>query len=185
MHANSEIIVKSDVLTKVDKKIMINWESWKEKMLANRNFDICLDEFHNVMHSRRAMSNESVELSKWIAQIRKICGGSDNDLILVSQELERIDVTCRDLANQIILCRSIKLDQKTDTVVREGGRTKHKFLQKHLIMQYVFNGLGCVQQYKTFRLSGTRSYSYRKAFVANPYYRFYDTLLLVEFDDVL
>ena len=91
------------------KEKKVNYEFWNEQKKKGR-FSIYLDEVHNIMHSRLAMTRQNVLMSMWISQIRKVFGDQESDhLYLITQKLKRIDVSLRDLAHWIIECRKITL----------------------------------------------------------------------------
>jgi len=122
---------KDDVLlTTTDGKkttTQVNWEFWEN----TRNVDIFLDELHNLINSRRAMSKENIAYSEWIAQIRKIWGeqgdqnhldtlkkmnnnlfhkvvdrfiAKSNNIYLITQKVRKIDINFRELCHVYIQC---------------------------------------------------------------------------------
>lgn len=161
-----------------------NWEYWKAQIKKHKGFHIYLDEVHNLMNARRSMSKQNVALMAWVSQIRKVTGDSEiHDLIVISQELERMDITIRDLLNEIIYCEKITLPQHTPTLAYKRGKIQLLDLPKTYIMQTVFTGTRCVPQYWSWRLGGARTYTSRRAFYANPMFKYYNSYEIVEFGE--
>lgn len=135
----------------------VNWKFW-EKARQKGNFSIVLDEVHNLVHSRRSMSKTNILMSKWISQIRKILADKeDSHLILISQKIRKIDVDMRELANLIIECSSIRIGKRT--WIRQNFYSSIEAYEYGMKMKSKF------------------------IFRANPYFRYYDTLDLVTFED--
>ena len=110
----------------------INWEFWEK----NRNCDVFLDELHNLISSRRAMSKINQAFSEWISQIRKIWGSTgdqnqidllkrmnnktfgkyvdrimakSNNIYLITQRVRKIDINFRELCHVYVQCQKIKI----------------------------------------------------------------------------
>jgi len=83
----------ADIIKKEKKGLKVNWEFWEDVRRKHKNYSIYLDEIHNIIHSRRAMSKTNILMSKWVSQIRKILSDSPNNhLYLISQTMRKIDV---------------------------------------------------------------------------------------------
>jgi len=154
---NYHRIKVKDIITKNKKACAVNWKFWEKIRNTHKNYSIYLDEVHNIIHSRRSMSKVNIVMSKWVSQIRKILSDSPNNhLYLISQTLRKIDIDFRDLSQLVCRCR------------------KYEFGGKIYIKQEWFAG---VEDY----LMGIKRYAFR--FQANPYYKYYDRLGLVTFED--
>ena len=122
-------------------------------------------------------------MTLFLAQIRKILGTNEqNDLILSSQRVENIDVVARDLCQELIVCSKIALpNRRIATITRENGRKIIKDLPAVFIMQHIFKGAYCVQNYVSWRDFGEKTYHARTGFFANPYFKYYDSYALIDF----
>ena len=188
---NSKRLKINDIITKKEKddkkskgKDVVNWKFWRGEIQKFRNFNIAVDELHNLMHSRRSMSKFNILMSMWIAQIRKVCGSSEKThFYAISQELERIDISVRDLANLIVWCRKVETKQKITTTVRENGRLFKKEMPMVWIVRYYFLGSDCTRRYSLFRWNGEKSYNFRTKFLANEYFSHYDSYELIDFGE--
>ncbi len=135
----------------------VNWDFWEKARKKHNSFSIVLDEVHNIMHSRTSMTKTNILMSKWISQIRKILSDHpENHLILISQKIRKIDVDARELAQAIIQCKKIELDEGT------------------FIIQDIF---GDIDHYMFGRRMG------RKIYRGEQYFKYYDMLDLVTFED--
>lgn len=160
----------------------LNWEFWNKMKNEHEGFHVYLDEIHNIMHSRLSMTKQNVLMSSWVAQIRKILGGNEKyDLVCISQELERIDVSVRDLTNEIILCKKFQTGRLLPTIIYNHGKKKMKMLPEILIICYYFKGSMCTRNYLAFRDRGVKTYNYRTSFLANVYFRYFDSYELIDF----
>lgn len=185
-HIISEEVIgvkKSGIAIK-DRKI--NWEFWNKN--RESGYDICLDEVHNIIHSRMAMSKNNVLLTTWISQIRKILGDNENYHIwLISQRLGRIDVAFRDLLMKIIHCAKFQIDIPMPTYVRYRDKKILKTLPMTIIFQYEFSGVNCVRNYEFWlenpKLAKRRKLYRRSYFVANRYFQYYDSYEIVNFGE--
>lgn len=149
----SDIIIKGEK-TKDSK---INWEFWENLREEKKNFSIFLDEAHNFISSRSSMSSQNKLFSKWVSQIRKIFSDDENNhIFLITQYIKKIDVNFRDMAFGIILCK------------------KRIFKNKTWISQNVYDGLDRYEY-------GKKAFS--KVFLANPYFRYYNTKEMITFGD--
>ena len=149
----SDIMLPSD--EEKSKKFRINWEFWEAA--RKQNFSIYLDEVHNLINSRQSMSGRNIALSIWISQIRKILSDSKTShCYLITQNMRKLDVNFRDLAQVIILCNKFMKRDKT------------------YILQTYYNGIDDFEYGK---------HSCRLKFLADPYFKYYDTNELISFGD--
>lgn len=147
------------------KKIVVNWDFWENLKKKSKGFDIVLDEVHNVLHSRRSMSQWNTLASMWLTQIRKILGSSElHHLYLISQRPEAVDITARELAGEIIDCQK-----------EEIGNNVY-------ILKTIYMGRYCLDKYFQ-SLNGVKSYDYRSYFRANEFFNYYDSYEIVRFGD--
>ena len=155
---------ESDIISEVEtdsKKAKdnykVNWEFWEAARKKHKSFSIFLDEIHNVIHSRASMSIRNQLMSKWVSQIRKITSDSEhNNLYIISQKIRKIDVDFRELAHIYIECNKI---QKGDKV--------------YIINTY-YEGL---ENYEI------KNKCARKYFLANPYFKNFDSTEIIEFGE--
>ena len=164
---------------KKTKKIKLNFDFWNKETKKGR-FDIFLDEFHNTMGSRRAMSKKNVLMSDWLSQIRKILGASEkNHLYLITQKLRRIDVNSRDLAHLAVRCeKETYEDVKIPTEVRYKGKLITKRMPMVMITEYFFQDADALSRSEEH---GIRSKIGCRRFIANLYYKYYDSYELIDF----
>lgn len=166
------------------KEKKVNWEFWNDYCSNHDGFDIVLDEVHNLVHSRMAMSKHNTLMTMWFSQIRKILGNSEkNHIFLISQRLNRIDIAFRDLIDTIIYCRKVELKTKVETKTARGK----KKLNLTYIIQYVFKGEDCMDKYLMFRnnprMARKGKVYTRYFFLANPFYKYYDSYQLINFGE--
>jgi len=151
-----------------DKKV--NWDFWKQ--MQKHRFDLYIDELHNLMPSRRAMSTQNVLINNWLSQIRKILGSSKYDhFYVITQRPNSIDVHFRELAHQWWFMSSQELRDTVRTPVLKDGRLEVRELPVTLITRKVYLS----QQHMVYDVHGV-SYP---PFVANEFYRFYDSFSIV------
>ena len=174
--------LKYEHLFKLDEKGNIqgvNFEFWQGIKDKYGGFDIYLDEFHNVMNSRRSMSKKNVYLSDWLAQIRKILGDSEkNNLYLISQKLRRIDVNCKDLSHKAITCMKHTFSQKVLTTVYIDGKKINKMLPLVMIYKYHFKDADAMAAYEGYGIDTCEGVT---RFIGNKFYRYYDSYEMLEF----
>jgi hypothetical protein len=166
---------KTDIVIQDGKKCFVNWDFWKLTMKKFKDFDIYLDEIHNLFPHRRGMTNYSVEGLKWLAQIRKILGQSEkNNLYICSQVIEHIDASWRRLLHGIIYCEKMT-KQGRDNVERVYIKL-YTFIKKH--------GVTAEKRFSAF-VGGMRSWNYPvRFFCGNAYFKYYDSYGLVMGEDV-
>lgn len=162
------------------KEVMkLNFDFWNKQNKIG-GFDIYLDEFHNLMGSRRSMSKKNVLMSDWLSQIRKILGQSElNNLYLVTQKLRRIDVNSRDLAHLAIKCEKQQfMDVKIPTEVYEDGKIVVKRLPLTVIYKYYFPDADALNAYDFY---GINTCIGKTRFIANGFYKYFSSFALVDF----
>ena len=182
------------------RKLSINWEFWKNALEETEGFDIILDEVHNIVNSRRAMSSFNVNMGMWLSQIRKILGSSErNDIVLITQRINRIDLTFRDLLHEIISCDKMWVTKKgrwiagtnankkyarlIETKTWHNGKTRMRMVPEAIIIQHHFTGDQCVQRYEAFMMGMKKMHTSRNWFKANRFMQYYDSYELIEFGD--
>lgn len=115
----------------------VNWKFWNE----HRNCDVFLDEIHNIMNSRTAMSKKNILMSEWMSQIRKIWGSTGDvttlnfmrrmsngafnvafplllaksrNLWFITQRPRKLDINARDLCHLYIQCNKLEIQDDKD-----------------------------------------------------------------------
>jgi len=178
------IRLKYEHLFKLDDKgniQSVNFEFWKKVKEKYGGFDIYLDEFHNVMNSRRSMSKKNVIISDWLAQIRKVLGDSEkNNLYLISQKLRRIDVNCKDLSHKAITCIKKTFSNKVLTTVYEEGKKINKMLPLTMIYKFHFKDADAMSAYESYGIDTCENVT---RFIGNKFYRYYDSYEMIAFCD--
>ena len=166
-------------------KEVVNWDFWKQALAKYPAFNLYIDEMQSIMNARTAMAKRNILLGIFFSQIRKITGDNEYcDLVVASQELNRIDVAIRDIASQIVWCTKIvKPGEMINTRCLERGRMVTKRLPKTYVMNYYFNGASCVEKYWRFREQHERTYDKRTYFLANGFFKDYDSYQIVEFGE--
>lgn len=184
-----EHIIKTEIIGyKKDgtpkKELKVNWDYWNEHI--DEGFDIMIDEVHNILHSRRSMTKWNTLFSMWLAQIRKILGQSEqNHLYLISQKAERIDVSARDLANEIIYVEKQTQAEFIDTNTYDSRNKRYtrKLINKIIIIKHFFLGTYCLEKFYGYLNGDDKSEDYSTYFVGNPYFQFYDSYALTTFGE--
>ena len=160
----------------------VNWDFWNQLKNNGEEFDIYIDEAHNVANSRRSMSNQNKNFNDWLAQIRKILGSSEkSNLYIITQRINGIDISLRQLCHEIIYMKKIELGIDIDTPILEHGKRKIKYLPVVLIFKYNFMGEFAYENFVNYLESNLKSYSYRSYFLANKFYKYYDSYELIDF----
>ena len=177
---NNTRLKLSHIITE-DKKV--NYGYWNSLLKKYGGYDIFIDEIHNIAHSRRFMSNINVQLSKWMSQIRKILGDSEkHDLYMISQNINRIDSSFRDLLDVIIYCQKVTRPERIETVVRHKGKFIKRSLFKTYVMMSYFRGEHCMEKFNMY-LIGHKSYDYRAWYFANPYFKYFDSYEMIQMQE--
>ena len=174
---------KSDIVEKyVDEnsrkeKSKVNWDFWENAMEKFKEFDIYLDEIGLLFSHRTSLSSFSVEGLKWISQIRKILGKSEtSNIFLVSQSISHLDVGFRRLLHAIIYVEKTIRPPKADGI-KYVISTQYYFLSR--------KSFSALERFEAFRQGGVKSYNFKKRFVCNPYFNYYDSYKLVRDDEFL
>lgn len=145
---------------KVDKNnkiVGINWEYWEGIQRKHDDFSIYLDEAHNLISARSSMTSRNKKLSSWVSQIRKILGDKENShLWIITQTPRRIDVSFRELTHIVIKLQCVKCK---DNVI---------------IVRRYYEG------FLNYELGNCIAKNY---FIANSYFKYYDTKKMVYFKD--
>lgn len=191
LHNNKAIRIKrADIVE--NKKV--NWKFWNEARKKYKNYHIILDEIHNIVNARRSMTINNVLMGEWMSQIRKVLGNKENtNIIFLSQRIKKVDSAFRDLLHEIIYCEKIEMkeinylkDKITGeikqvickklipTIVVEENQLITKHLPETWIVQHHFFGENCLEKYHAFR-EGQKTYDYRKGFIGNNFFKFFDS----------
>lgn len=164
-------------------KKVVNWDFWSKLIDNGEEFDIYIDEAHNIMHSRRSSSTWNVLFTIWLSQIRKILGSSEKaNLYIISQRITGIDKSVRDLMHHVTYMHKYETKLKVNTKIRtHGNKLIKKMLPLTYIMKYEFIGDFCLENFICFLTSGQKTYNYRTKFIANFYYQYYNSYELLSF----
>lgn len=137
----------------------VNWAFWQNVRNKYSHYGIYLDEVHNIIHSRLAMTKRNIFMTMWMSQIRKILQDDDqNDLVLITQRLGKVDIDFRELAQVIIKCKKVYTNKGNIRIVNE----------------YYDDLSAAENNFKPLK---------RVIFDPTPYYKFYNTLSIVNFGD--
>jgi hypothetical protein len=117
----SDIFTKMVVENKNGKfyeKPCINWKFFENLRNTKKNYCICIDESHNIISSRRSMSNTNILFSQMISQVRKLMqDDSKNAFITITQALRKIDIDTRELLDLCLYCKSIFINKRHYVIV--------------------------------------------------------------------
>ncbi len=175
---------KQEGETKTGKPItkkVVNWDFWNKQQKIGKPFDIYIDEAQNVLHARKSMSKWNILFTQWLSQIRKLFGSMEKThLYLSTQRLGGIDVVGRDLCHEIIYCRKLITTKDIMTTVKEKNKLIEKSLPETYIIKHVFRGEYCVEKFQNFMYRISRGYDFRTVFLANPFYKYYNSYELVK-----
>jgi hypothetical protein len=181
-----DMIIKTEPVegSKVRFHKSVNWDFWNRAREQYKNFHIYGDEWQNVASARRSMSGNNLCISQWTSQLRKICGESQRtDFVVASQEISKIDVDTRDLAYLICYCQKYEFPELIPTVCLQAGKLAVKPVPKTYILNTFFTGVDCVNNYWDFKEQRAKTYAYRSYYLANPYFRLYDSFQILDFGE--
>jgi hypothetical protein len=180
-YPNARIIKESDIIIakkNTRDKIIgydVNWSFFDTLKENGVVFDIFLDEFHDLMSSRRSMSNRNLAISQWMAQIRKILGNTKhNHLFIATQTLKKVDVNIRDLCHFVVEHESRELSME----LLKGMPEYNKNHKNALMVKRTIYGSGCLND-------GVESYLHNvnildiDGFIGNEYYNKYDSFEII------
>lgn len=180
------------------KELRVNWEFWEGK----ENTNLFLDEVHNLLNSRNSMHSWNKTMQVFFSQCRKLLSDKeDTDFHVISQRIDRIDISLRDLMHEIKHCQSyvqmevggkwVTIDQwkyrnnqrfhkyplrTIPTLVRnKDNKIIKKDLPVLLIMVTCFEGEFCVDQYQRWLYEKSKIWSNKYFFVGNTYFKYYNT----------
>lgn len=164
-------------------KRSVNWAFWNDLIDKKENFDIYIDEAHNVLSSRRSMSGWNHLFTSWLTQVRKFLGNSEtNHLYLITQRLKSLDPIARDLCYCVIHCRKVISHVITPTKILEREKFKIKKLQDIWIFKTYFHGENCCEKYEAM-IEGFEQNDGLSYFYGNPFFKYYDSYALVVFGE--
>lgn len=164
----------SHIVKKDDKgRMSVNYDYWKEQQPMG---DIYIDEVHNLVHSRAAMSSFNRLASMWVSQIRKVLGQDEhNHLYLITQKPQRLDVAFRDLTSYWVHCSKKELSHSIPTLDWRGNK---KNIQATAVVHRIFDSLEALNLYDVSKIDQSVR---RRWFLANRYFKYYDSYRMVEF----
>lgn len=175
--------LKVDHLVKItedeDKKTKyeVNFGYWNKQLKKGTTFDIFIDELHNIANSRTGQRKLNKGLNLWVAQVRKILQGNEqNNIYLTTQRPMSVDIGWRDLAHAWIVCEKTivpKLTTKTELY----NKKKIK-LPVVVVKRRYFDSVKECLDYMHFGID--KSFKKDK-FIANGYYKYYNTHELIDF----
>ena len=70
-----------------------------------------------------------------------------------------------------------------NTRIVKHGRSRIEKINAVWIIQYHFKGRGAVKKYQYFRDSGAKTYPKKSCFLGNPYFQYYDSYELIDFEE--
>lgn len=172
-------LVKIRKIKKKEKlKYNVNFEFWNKQLKKKERFDVYIDELHNIANSRTGSKRLNIALNLWIAQIRKILqGNEDNNLYSTTQRPMSVDCGWRDLTHFWIHCEKVTLPITMKTEVYNG---KFLDLNINVAKRRWFTNLKDCMDYITLGID--RSVK-KDRFIANKYYKYYNTYELITFGD--
>lgn len=161
------------------KKYQVNFDYWNQQLKKDENFDIYLDELHNIANSRTGAKKLNVGLNMWVAQVRKILqGNEDNNIYICTQRPMSVDIGWRDLAHAWIVCnKTVVKGLETKTELYNGKVIK---LPVCVVKRRYFDSLKKCMDY--MQLGIDQSFKKDK-FIANKYYKYYNTQELITFGE--
>lgn len=172
-------------------KLSFNADFWKN---TRTNFplgiNVCIDEAHTLMDSRRSMSKENVIMNDFMALLRRILGDSGEgygELVLITQIGRRLDVNARELATSVHyhVCHYHRTCAKCGYTFRENNEVYNKpklcpscgnrKMNKHsfVIEKWEFNSMDALDYWLDH---GHRSYQ-KHYYITDieKYFKYYDT----------
>lgn len=170
-------------------KLTLNDKFWKELHTKYGSINVCLDEFHTLMDSRRSSSALNKVLSDFTFLLRRILGSNNSGygtLTIITQLLNSIDVRMRNLSTEIhyhichyhIYCkkcgRTIEHNNELpDYSVCEACGGNKLEVSNHIIEKYLFQSIGAYTSWYEF---GQKGY-YDHYYVTNiiEYFPLFDT----------
>lgn len=169
-------------ITKARKKAKLNYKVnfkfWNQQLKRKEPFDIYIDELHNIANSRTGSRRLNIAMNLWIAQVRKILqGNEDNNICITTQRPMSIDVGWRDLTHFWVVCKKITLPVDTKTELCNGHKLN---LPVSVVQRRWFSTLKDCMDYMMLGID--RSVKKDK-FLANNYYKYYNTFDIITFGD--
>ena len=175
-----EEIVEYTKLGKPIKQLKVNWDFWNKSLKKYNNYNIVLDEAHNLLNARRGTTKNNVLMGEWISQIRKLLGDSEKThIVFVSQRLKRLDLVARDLFDTIIYCESHKTKVKITCPCLYHGKLIYKKVPLVYIKQSYFLGEDCMEKYHAYREGNRKAKTFSTSFLSNKYFKNNDTFKIV------
>lgn len=180
-YRNTRLITQDDMiipeLSKTGKisGYSVNWGFFDKIAAKHKNFDLFIDEFHDIMNSRRSVSNKNIALSSWLAQVRKILGNmKDHHLFVATQTLRKVDVNIQDLCHFVVAHDSREIDMN---LLKPFAEYDPKF-KKALIVRRTIYGSGKANDGVYSYMHGI-NVIYQDSFIGNQYFNKYDSYEII------
>ena len=175
-------LTRKDFIKEVDdpdkkdkKKQEINYDFWEKLKKKEKNFDVVLDEIHQIVSSSDFFSKDNKILRNWVSQVRKVLSGNKlHDLVGTLQRPRSLDKGWRDLVHEWILCKAEYLPLTTKTRMYNGKMLSMPIV---IIKQFGFEELNDLETYmqtgdKSILRNRAKQY---KPIVANDQYQYYNS----------
>lgn len=159
-------------------RYMVNYDYWDKQLKKDTGFDIYIDEIHNIANSRTGQKKLNLGLNMWVAQVRKVLQGNEsNNLNYCTQRPMAVDIGWRDLTHAWIVCEKKELPIQIETELYNKKKVK---INTVIVFRKYFDSLKRCLEYMQFGVD--RSFKKDK-FIANMYYKYYNTTELITFSD--
>ena len=156
----------------------VNFDFWNKQLRKKVQFDIYIDELHNIANSRTGSRRLNIAMNKWIAQVRKILQGNEaNNICITTQRPMAVDIGWRDLTHFWVVCNKRTLPYDVKSEVYNG---KHLMLPLCIVQRRWFNSLKDCMDYMNLGIDRNVR---KDKFIANYYYKYYNTFELITFGD--
>jgi hypothetical protein len=178
----SKFLTRKDFIKEVDdpdkkdkKKYEVNYDFWEKLKKKEPNFDVVLDEIHQIVSSSDFFSKDNKIMRNWVSQVRKVLSGNKlHDLIGTLQRPRSLDKGWRDLVHEWILCKADILPLTTKTVMYNKKVLSMPIV---IIKRFGFSEFADLERYmqtgdKSILRNCAKQY---KPVIANDQYQYYDT----------
>ena len=156
----------------------VNWNFW-DTARKKHNFDIAIDEIQAIWGSTRANTNEGRCGMEFLCQVRKVLmGNKNNHIFALSQRVNGIPTAFRDLSHLWIVFQSKEFPSRLmKTKLCDGS-------YKMIPQTYIYcNYFEKTDDAVAFFENGFGKPKKTITFLANPYYRYYDTHQIISMDN--
>lgn len=168
----------------------VNWKFWENQQAKGEDFNVLIDEGHNKLDSRTAMTKQNIIFKKYLSQIRKMLGPREKtDFVIITQDIYGIDVHIRRLCQYIIEIHKTKLPSKVLTKCLQNRVVREIEVPVTYVWHTVFKSgrhVKAIDAYEEFRMSGgkAKSYDHISYYYANPFFRFNDSYGVLDNDSL-